>query len=54
MPIEINKKLKYLGKLKEDINKLIILGCLTPSPILKKGIILGEQVISFNTLQSPI
>ena len=54
MPIKINKKLKHLGKLKEDINKLIILGCLTPSPILKKGIVLGEQVIGFNTLQSPI
>ena len=54
MPIEINKKLKHLGKLKEDINKLIILGCPTPLPILKKSIVLGEQVIGFNTLQSPI
>ena len=52
MPIEINKKLKHLEKLKKDINKLVILGCLTPSPILKKSIILGEQVIGFNTLQS--
>ena len=54
MPIEINKELKHLGKLKKDINKLVTLGCLTPSPILKKNIILGEQVIGFNTLQSPI
>ena len=54
MPIEINKKLKHLGKLKKDINKLVVLGYLTPSPILKKNIVLGEQVISFNTLQSPI
>ena len=54
MPIKINKELKHLGKLKEDINKLIILGCLTPSPILKKGIVLGEQVIGFNALQSPM
>ena len=50
MPIKINKELKHLGKLKEDINKLIILDCLTPLPILKKSIILGEQVIGFNTL----
>ena len=54
MPIEINKKLKYLGKLREDINKLITLNCPTPSLISKKSVILEEQVISFNTLQSPI
>ena len=54
MPIKINKELKYLGKLREDINKLIALGCPTPSPISKKGIVLREQVINFNTLQSPI
>ena len=42
MPIEINKELKHLGKLREDINKLIILGCLTPSLISEKGIILKE------------
>ena len=54
MPIEINKELKHLGKLIENINKLVILGCLTPSPILKKSIVLGEQVIGFNTLQSSI
>ena len=54
MPIEINKELKHLGKLQEDINKLVILGCLTPSPILKKCVILKEQVIGFNALQSPI
>ena len=42
MPIEINKELKHLGKLKEDINKLIILNCPTPLPILKKGTVLGE------------
>ena len=54
MPIEINKELKHLGKLQEDINKLVVLGCLTPSLILKKSVVLGEQVIGFNTLQSPI
>ena len=54
MPIEINKELKHLGKLREDINKLITLSCPTPSPILKKGVILGEQVIGFSTLQSLI
>ena len=54
MPIKINKKFKHLKKLKTDINKLIILNCLTPSLILKKSVILGEQVIGFNTLQSPI
>ena len=53
MLIKINKELKHLGKLKKDINKLVTLGCLTPSPISKKGVISGEQVISFNTLQSP-
>ena len=42
MPIKINKELKHLGKLKEDINKLVTLSCLTPLPILKKDIILGE------------
>jgi hypothetical protein len=42
MPIEIDKELKYLGKLKEDINKLIALYCLTPSPILEKAIISEE------------
>jgi hypothetical protein len=42
MPIKINKELKYLGKLKEDTNKLVILYCLMPLPILKKAIILGE------------
>ena len=42
MPIKINKELKHLGKLKEDINKLVILGCLTPSLILKKSVILKE------------
>ena len=42
MPIEINKELKHLGKLGENINKLIALGCLTPSPILKKGVVSGE------------
>ena len=52
MPIEINKELKHLGKLREDINKLVALGCPTPLPISKKSIVLGEQVISFNTLQS--
>ena len=50
MPIEINKELKHLGKLREDINELVILGYLTPSPILKKGIVLREQVIGFNAL----
>ena len=54
MLIKINKELKHLGKLKKDINKLIVLGCPTPSPISEKGIVLKEQVISFNTLQSPI
>ena len=54
MPIEINKELKHLEKLKKDINKLVVLGCPTPSPILKKNIVLGEQVIGFNALQSPI
>ena len=54
MPIEINKELKHLGKLKKDINKLVILNCLTPSPISEKGVILKEQVIGFNTLQSLI
>ena len=54
MPIEINKELKHLGKLKEDINKLVALGYLTPLLILKKSIILGEQVIGFNALQSPV
>ena len=53
MPIKINKELKHLGKLKENINKLVALDCLTPSLILKKIIILGEQVIDFNALQSP-
>ena len=42
MPIEINKELKHLGKLKEDINKLVVLGCPTPSLILKKGVVLEE------------
>ena len=42
MPIEINKELKHLGKLKEDINKLVTLHYPTPSPILKKGVVLGE------------
>ena len=42
MPIEINKKLKHLEKLGENINKLVVLGCLTPSLISKKGIVLGE------------
>ena len=42
MPIKINKELKHLGKLKEDINKLVVLGCLMPSLILKKGVILGK------------
>ena len=42
MPIKINKKLKHLGKLKENINKLIALNYLTPSLISKKSIILGE------------
>ena len=53
MPIEINKELKHLGKLREDINKLVALGCPTLSLILEKSIISGEQVIGFNTLQSP-
>ena len=53
MPIKINKELKHLGKLKEDINKLVTLSCLTPSLILKKSVVSGEQVIGFNTLQSP-
>ena len=52
--MEINKELKHLGKLKEDINKLIVLGCLTPLLILKKSVVLREQAISFNALQSPI
>ena len=42
IPIEINKELKHLEKLREDINKLVILDCLTPSPIFKKNIILEE------------
>ena len=42
MPIEINKELKHLGKLKEDINKLIALYCPTPSLILEKGVVLKE------------
>ena len=37
MPIKINKKLKHLGKLRENINELVTLGCPTPLPILKKG-----------------
>ena len=40
--MEINKELKYLGKLKEYINKLVALHYLTPSPISEKSIILGE------------
>ena len=54
MPIEINKELKHLGKLKEDINELIALGCPTPSLISEKGIILKKQVIGFNALQSSV
>ena len=42
MPIKINKELKYLGKLEEDINKLIILHYLTPSPISKKKCCFGR------------
>ena len=42
MPIEINKELKHLGKLKEDINKLVILDYPTPSPISEKSTILEE------------
>jgi hypothetical protein len=42
MPIKINKELKYLGKLKEDTNKLIILYYLTPSLISEKAIISKE------------
>jgi hypothetical protein len=49
MPIKINKELKYLKKLKKDINKLVILHCPTPLPILKKAVILEEQVINFST-----
>ena len=29
---------------------IVVLGCLTPSPILKKSVVLREQVIGFNTL----
>jgi hypothetical protein len=54
MPIKINKELKYLGKLKEDTNKLVILYCPMPLPISDKAVILGEQVINFSALQSPI
>jgi hypothetical protein len=50
MPIKINKELKHLRKLKENINKLVILCCLIPLPILEKAIILKEQPIDFNTL----
>jgi hypothetical protein len=42
MPIKINKKLKYLRKLKEDTNKLVVLYCLMPLPILEKAIISEE------------
>ena len=42
MPIEINKELKHLGKLKEDINKLVTLNCPTPSLILKKSVVLKK------------
>jgi hypothetical protein len=42
MPIEINKELKHLRKLKKNINKLLALHYLTPSLILKKAIISGE------------
>ena len=54
MPIEINKGLKYLGKVKEDTNELTALYDLTPSLISEKGVVLREQVINFSTLQSPI
>jgi hypothetical protein len=42
MPIEINKELKHLEKLKEDINELVVLYCLTPLLILEKAIISKE------------
>ena len=43
--------LAFINTLK-SINNPVILHRLTPSPILKKGTALGEQVINFNILQS--
>ena len=45
--------LAFVDALK-SINKLIALGCPTPSPISEKSVISEEQAIGFNALQSPI
>jgi hypothetical protein len=48
------KQLSIVISTLEDTDKLVVLYCLTPLPILERGVALGEQAINSSILQSPL